>query len=183
MRRQKRKPDSIQLNFVESLPKRRSVQIRRVTYSLSPSAPQEAARSGIEAGTSSSTACSGSGYDSLQDDFHLQEHLLGCESLLDPVNSSQYDSHTKRKEKAAEAWAEIRSKLVPAMISTLGFPNETACVFCKCSNASVWCKDCGALAYLCEQCTRRLHTNINLFHSPLLWKVRLIPIPHVACSK
>ena len=35
MRRQKRKPDNIQLNFVESLPKRgRSLQIRRVSYPL-----------------------------------------------------------------------------------------------------------------------------------------------------
>ena len=76
MRRQKRKPDSIQLNFVESLPKRRSVQIKRVTYPLSkPAASQEAGTKAL-AFSSASIVTDTAACDTPPDDFPPQEHFL-----------------------------------------------------------------------------------------------------------
>ena len=166
MRRQKRNPDSIQLNFVESLPKRKSVQIRRVSYSLSCAAqpcastpaPTPAASLNSTASIADTSADSNSGHDPLPDDV---QDLLSGDSLFSP---RMRESHRERKARAAEAWAEIRPKLIPAMISSIGFPSGVACIVCKCST-NVWCKDCGALTYMCEKSTRETHAGINLFLS------------------
>ena len=174
MRRQKRNPDNIQLNFVESLPKRgRSLQIRRVSYPLDKLSIEPASTGGSGVSSASSIP---------DDDTDAFGCALphGCDGLgSDPVplesstgRTSNYgESHTERKEKAARAWAELRPNLVPAVISASGFPLDVMCAFCKSSSANIWCKDCGASAYLCEECTQKLHGDINLFHSPLLWKV------------
>lgn len=173
MRRQKRNPDSIQLNFVESLPKRRSVKIRRVSYSLAHKQPADRPCTSTPASSTpnptAADAMAGCGEDPLPDD--LQEPFSGDPSFFSQMNPCRMESHTERKKRTAEAWEEIRPKLIPAMISSVGFPSGIACVICK-SSANVWCKDCGALAYLCEECARKLHTDVNIFHSPMLWKVR-----------
>ena len=64
-----------------------------------------------------------------------------------------------RKEKSSEAWSNIRPKLVPAMVSGSGFPaSNQLCIFCGQNPVSVWCPDCGPLAYLCE-----VFSTIDLF--------------------
>lgn len=57
----------------------------------------------------------------------------------------------------------------------IGHDQWNVCI-CKCSSASLWSQDCGASGYLCEACTSRLHSGINLFHSPLLWKIIIYDI-------
>lgn len=168
MKRQKRRPDSIELNFVESHPKRKSVKIKRVSYSLA--RPTQEAPSATSA-TCASTLCSSASSDLCETPSNFGEpfNLQGDTSFC--FNTKPRESHTERKQKAAEAWAEVRGKLHPLMISVSGFPRDKMCVFCNCSSARVWCRDCGAGGYLCEACTSRLHSGINLFHSPLLWKV------------
>lgn len=160
MIRQKRKPDSIKVNFVQSVPgKRKSVKIKPVSYPFnalnsSPSVPSNS--------TSSSVA--------VESDPSFEDAYLPSE-LLDNFDQGKPGTHRVRKEKAAEAWAEIRSKIVPAMMSTLGFPNQGVCIFCKSTSIAVWCPDCGSNAYLCKECAKNLHEEINIFHSPMLWKV------------
>lgn len=98
----------------------------------------------------------------------------GCDGLINdlvlykPLVSKNSESHTQRREKAVSALAELRPRFVPAVISAADFPINVMCTFCKCN---VRCKDWGSHTYLCEECTWKLHSNINLFHSPMLWKV------------
>ena len=135
------------MHFVESVPgKRRSIQIKPVSYplSLAPSAPA------LPTGGGASPSCIGD-----------QTGECGDSVESDHECSGQPSSHRVRKEKAVEAWEEVQSKMTPAMM--LGFPSGVVCVFCKSCPVCVWCPDCGANAYLCEECTFRLHKEINLF--------------------
>ena len=165
MRRQKRKPDEIELNFVQSNPKRKSISVKKVSYPFAePSEERLEARSSTVS-TQPTWAPTITASSSLPDlDFTAHDSYA--------PSSKQLDSHTLRKSKAAEAWNEIRPNLVPTLIDVSGFPSQPIpCLFCKSSDASVWCKDCSASAFLCEECTIRLHSDINIFHNPLLWKV------------
>lgn len=56
-------------------------------------------------------------------------------------------------------------------IASMDFPPGKVCTFCKSKQSCVWCSDCGPLAYFCGECTNQLHSTINVFHCPLLWKV------------
>ena len=69
----------------------------------------------------------------------------------------------------------VRDSLT-AVISTLGFPGQGICIFCKHAAIAVWCPDCSANAYLCEACAQDLHSEINLFHTPMLWEVSSNPV-------
>ena len=161
MIRQK-KPDSVQVNFVESIPgRRRGVKIKPVSYPLTYTPP-------VAAAMRSHSSSEG------------QEGLPPLEIEEQGVNSELPDllglpgSHRARKEKEAEAWAQVRSKITTAMICNQGFLNGGVCVFCKSSPISVWCRECGWNAYLCEDCATKLHAEINIFHLPLLWKVLVL---------
>lgn len=173
MKRQKRRPDRIELNFVESHPKRKCLKIKRVSYSLA-RPTQEGSNSPSTTSATCTSMCSSasSSLCEIPSNFGRDDELFDFQGETSSCfNTKPRESHTERKQKAAEAWAEVRGKLHPLMISVSGFPKDKMCVFCKCSSARVWCRDCGADGYLCEACTSRLHSGINLFHSPLLWKV------------
>ena len=167
MRRQKRKPDTVRLNYVESHPrKRRSVRLRTETYSLA----------SIPPGPSQQNTCTSSSSSFPPDDSSCAVIDYQCSSDSLPDTSHCYtdrnfEAHTTRRERAAKAWSEVRGLITPTIVSTMGFPKQATCVFCKKSEAYVWCKECGSCAYFCEECAMKLHTNINIFHSPLLWKV------------
>ena len=151
MRRQKRKPDTVRLNYVESHPrKRRSVRLRTETYSLAriPSQQNTCTSSSIDYQCSS---------DSLPDTSHC---------YID----RNFEAHATRRERAAKAWSDVWGPTTSTIVRTMGFPKQATCVFCKNSEAYVWCKECGSCAYFCEECAMKLHTNINIFHSPLIWK-------------
>ena len=82
------------------------------------------------------------------------------------------DDHTHRKLKAVEAWNKIRPSLVSSFTRMSGFPSSpTLCMFCKSCDACVWCQVCGAASFLCEDCATKIHSSLNLFHNPFLWKV------------
>jgi len=147
------------INVVQSVPgKKRGIRIKPVCYplTLTPSAPRRP----------NASSC-GDGNEG--DQLPLSNCEVEVESEL--PDQGQPGSHRVRKEKAAEAWAEARSKITPAIISAFGFLKGGMCVFCNFSPICVWCPDCGSNAYLCEECTIKLHTAINCFHSPLFWKV------------
>ena len=60
---------------------------------------------------------------------------------------------------------------MPTSVWMLGFPLSSTCIFCNCADACVRCSDCGPNAYLCGECTTKLHKDINHSHCPMLWKV------------
>ena len=147
-------PDTVKVNFVQSVPgRRRGIRIKPVSYPLvlTPSAPPPS--------TPNISSCGDE-----------EDMLSNCEAevVSEVPDQEQSGSHRARKERAAEAWAEARSKITPAIISTFG-------VVCICNSSPikcVWCPDCGSNAFLCEECAMKLHTAINRFHSPLLWKIK-----------
>ena len=151
--RKKKKPDSVRVNFVESVGgTRKGIRVKSVSYPVAP--------------TPSIPTCEPSHC------IDQDQHDPAFDQIPDiPSAQGSPCSHRARKEKAAEAWAEARSKITPAMITGFGFPKDGVCIFCDSHPICVWCPDCGPNAYLCENCTQRVHKVINCFHSPLLWKV------------
>lgn len=123
----KRKPDRITVNFVQSVPGKRSrnVRIRPESYSLPlSSTPNSSADDLLPA-------------NELELDIDNGEYLQPSE---EPCSTG--GSHQARKEKAAEAWENVRSKITPVIIAAFGFPNHSVCVFCNSTPAAVWCPDC-----------------------------------------
>lgn len=135
--RKKRKPDTLQVNFVEAVVgKKGNLSIQPVKYPFKPSSGQAsdhvpATNNNLPA--SSTTACFPPECEVVSNDFHS-------------INRN----HTLRKEKSTEAWANVRPQIIPNMIAAFGFPTrDVLCVMCKRQPASVWCPDCGPIAYFC----------------------------------
>ena len=171
MRRQKRKADTIQLNFVEPTKSKR-IAIRKVSFSLE-GGVNKATQVQAERQLNSSNEANPE-HDPLIDftlGFDANLPLDEVDNIIDGCGSS---AHTARKLKAAEAWTEIRAQFVPTLVEVSGFPSQlTLCSFCESSIANVRCAECGVSAFLCEECAVQLHGKINKFHNPLLWKVSM----------
>ena len=165
--RRKKKADSVEVHFVEKKLKK-GVKVRKVKYpftvvpttSSTARSPASNVVGGDGEGPSSNVDCNG------QDLYHssYSTHEVGR-----PVSGCT-NTYRARKEKAAEAWAEIRQSIVESFISGLAFHKDCICVFCNKYPATIFCPDCGTNAYLCESCTTELHEVINQFHTPLIWK-------------
>ena len=78
-------------------------------------------------------------------------------------------THESREEKAAESWAKLRSGLLTCLIRSCRHPMNMQRIMCSAQLSVVYCQDCGA--YMCIECAQTLHTNINIFHTPVMWKV------------
>lgn len=80
-------------------------------------------------------------------------------------------SHETREEKSAQAWAELRNRMLVSCIEASGHPIcDLLCCICSSDDSPMYCQDCGG--YFCIQCTRTVHANINIFHAPVIWMVR-----------
>ena len=80
-------------------------------------------------------------------------------------------SHETREEKSAQAWAELRNRMLVSCIEASSHPiRGMLCCICSSDDSPVYCQDCGG--YFCIQCTRTVHANINIFHAPVIWMVR-----------
>ena len=154
--KKKRKPDSFQLNLVET-EGRGNVKIKRVN------APILGKESEFSQGRASLYTEHSSGGD------HENTWNMSEQNEYTDLGLSQ---HERRKMKAAEAWERVRYSLVDTVISSYCLPPGVKCM-CGCE-ATIFCCECGPQAYLCENCTAKLHSNgINVFHAPKRWKVCL----------
>ena len=43
-----------------------------------------------------------------------------------------------------------------------------SCCICSAESSQVYCQDHGG--YMCIQCAQNLHTNVNIFHAPVMWE-------------
>ncbi len=145
--RKKRKPDTLKVNFVVGNSGSRELNIQPVTYLFKKATHDDSGRAGSHISNSitdslppppsSTTAFFPSGGAVTADDGVLS-------------SDSCRRKHTVRKEKSAEAWSTVRPQIIPSMITASGFPaSDTLCIFCKASPVSVWCPDCGPIAYFC----------------------------------
>ena len=85
------------------------------------------------------------------------------------------DDYMKRQAKASDNWSAIRDQLVHSVV-------ETSCPVCpdvgpgvciECQQAAVCvCTDCGPNAIYCLDHIEVYHAQVNIFHQPLIWKVR-----------
>ena len=64
--------------------------------------------------------------------------------------SSQGQQDKVKKKKAAEAWSNVRTKIVPTILTTSVFPASTFCSVCEIQPICAWCPDCGLAAYFCH---------------------------------
>ena len=144
MIRKKRKPDTLKVNFVKSaIGKSGALNIKAVTYPFVRSSPHSPCGPSVTTNPlpSSSTVCNPAGVD-MNIDMNMDTGHTDY--------SSQGQQHKVRKKKAAEAWSNVRTKIVPAMLTASGFPASTFCSFCKIQLICAWCPDCGPAAYFCQ---------------------------------
>jgi len=80
----------------------------------------------------------------------------------------EVSSHTIRKERLSQKWAELRSNIYRTMISRQALPDEAKCYVCG-GPAAIRCRQCGPFT-LCSDCCTTLH-NDKQNHFPELWKV------------
>ena len=79
--------------------------------------------------------------------------------------------HTRRKQKAAEKWEELRSALTRTVIENECLPPGVPCYICGNEDIAVRCVECGPFNYYCESCAIKLHENCYYHHCPEIWKV------------
>lgn len=91
--------------------------------------------------------------------FHNFEQDTGC----------QGPSYLERQRKAADHWSEIRDQLQHVAVETGIPPSNVCCIMCDVLAIAV-CADCSPQAYFCQEHVELIHSKINLFHRPDIWK-------------
>ena len=79
--------------------------------------------------------------------------------------------HTRRKQKAAEKWEELRGALTRTVIENECLPPDVPCYICGNEDIVVRCVECGPFNYYCECCATELHVKCFYHHCPEIWKV------------
>ena len=163
--RKKRKPDTVRLNLVSSRGTNRGQQFKITRLSLP--LVQSASRA-------STTTCSDGADHGEEEHFPEEMDDLYLHRDSEPSTSSasqcsKHRSHESREEKAAESWAKLRTGLLTSLIESSNNSMDVQCYLCSTQLSPVYCQDCGA--YMCIGCAQTLHTNINIFHSLVVWKV------------
>ena len=69
---------------------------------------------------------------------------------------------------SAAAWGTIRDSILVAVTENYATPVVVQCLSCKCT-ASYRCEQCGP--FYCEECIKKSHSIMNLFHVLEKWKV------------
>ena len=80
-------------------------------------------------------------------------------------------THTKRKQKMAEKWKEIRSDALRVVVGGYSLREGAKCCICK-NGANARCQQCGP-SLLCSECCVKIHTELHHHHYPEIWKVHI----------
>lgn len=104
---------------------------------------------------------------SAMDDFSGEDDTTCNDMFTDNTRSSTY---SRREEKAAANWSEVREQLLNASVETSIPISSALCIVCD-HPADTVCLDCGAHAYYCSEHVENVHSKTNIFHRPRLWKV------------
>ena len=92
-------------------------------------------------------------------------------SEVDGTDAAQeLSSHTIRKERLSQKWAELRSRIYITMVNKQAISDEAECYVCG-SPAVIRCLQCGPFS-MCSSCCTTLHSSKqNFHHFPEIWKV------------
>ncbi len=91
-----------------------------------------------------------------------------------PSGEDTSTEHTRRKEKMAEKWNDLRCSVTKVMVEGFSLP-EAICSRCY-TKANVRCVQCGPCAYYCEECGASAHRSSLFHHVPEVWKVIICDI-------
>ena len=168
--RRKRKPDSVRLNLVTSRTHlgQGKLKISRVSVPLVSKSSQD--------GKTPNITKAGHDGGSAELDLDLPEEmdlssLHNEHSTSTTLTCSKKRTHEDREVKSAESWARLRRGLLTSLIESCCHPVEAPCCICSAEVSQVYCQDCGG--YMCVQCVQKLHTNVNVFHVPVMWEPKV----------
>ena len=109
-------------------------------------------------------------------DQHLQPGLELQESLpplVDMVSDcTEPTEHELSCRSSVAGWEEIRDELRTAVTENAAMPQGQLCVKCA-EIACIRCQRCGPFGFFCSECFSNVHSEVNLFHIPEKWEVRL----------
>ena len=72
------------------------------------------------------------------------------------------------------AWQSIRQNILKTVTESNAMPSNQVCTCCCMDLAMFKCFMCGPCTYFCGSCLEKQHTNSNIFHLPLQWKVSVL---------
>ena len=79
--------------------------------------------------------------------------------------------HAIREQASARAWQEIRPQLLRAAVEASAMPQTQVCIMCT-ERALYRCCECGSNAYYCQECFKKAHSKVNVFHVGEIWQVK-----------
>ena len=151
MKRSRKRGNKIPLNFVHSgMGKRTRVVCSKYSLTLDP------------------------------ENSHRTEHDEDSMDMGDEVDHQDADtsqvpcnsSHTIRKERVAEKWANLRPRIRKRMVEKNCLQDD--CLCCSCGqSASVKCFECGSLCFYCPGCCIKAHRTSLFSHQPLVWNANV----------
>ena len=165
--RKKRKADTVRLSLISSRGASHGERLKTTRLSV-PLVQSSTADSRIP--TASIADQGKDKFTDEVDDLYLS-HDFDPNASSSSSHSSKKRTHESREEKAAESWAKLRDGLLTSLIECCRHPMNMQCIMCSVQLSVVYCQDCGA--YMCTECVQTLHTNINIFHAPVMWKVSI----------
>lgn len=91
------------------------------------------------------------------------------------LESSQHSlsQHEQRSISALNNWASIRDDCFSAYVDEMFFSPNSKCIQCEVNMASIRCQKCGPQVFLCQSCCEVLHSTVNHYHTPEIWKVSI----------
>ena len=115
-----------------------------------------------------SLASSGAGVDVFDQNIDIDS-----DDLSDDLSAEPQSSYSKRQQKAASNWSEVRDQLLHATVESSVPSGVFSCVVCQ-EKADIVCLDCGPHAYYCIAHVESVHLGMNIFHMPQVWRVSCI---------
>ena len=122
-----------------------------------------------------------------ENDLMYSDTDVCCDDGIDdwePVNETVFEGmpcvdktlpslYSVKQKAASNAWRVVRERLRNVCVEGASMPDDQLCISCACAEATMWCMRCGALAYFCNECWKRCHAKVNIFHTPQIWEVRI----------
>ena len=79
-----------------------------------------------------------------------------------------------QKQLVFVSWQSIRQNILKTVTESNAMPSNQVCTCCCMDLAMFKCFMCGPCTYFCGSCLEKQHTNSNIFHLPLQWKVSVL---------
>ena len=94
---------------------------------------------------------------------------LGNSEFIEPTH------HELQSKASVKGWELVRKRLLRSHTECAAMPTGQCCLKCP-QLADYWCDQSGPLAFFCYECFYLQHQDVNIYHTPKQWKVKVFVI-------